>query len=443
MKLFDWVIVQAWAIFPIWVDKILQTENFQSSTVTILSKSNSLLPHTENLSVRNNIAILPVTGIILPTENLFSQLLGATTLDTLACDIQRALDNPAISEVLLSLDSPGGMVTGVHECAEMIYQARGKKPITAYVSGMAASAAYWLASSCDEIVMDATASVGSIGVLSVHTDDKQRKANQGLSQISIVSSQSPRKRLDVATDEGKADIQAQVDAIADVFVANVARNRNVSVETVLADFGQGSLLVGEQAVKNGLADRLGSLQQLLQAKTKNTQTPFISYQPTTREIIMTETRESIIASITVGELIQFAPAVAASLSDQGVAHERERIRDIEALEIPGHEALIQKLKSEGATSDEAAKQVLAAEKVRQSGKLNQLQQHSLEPLPIARSVTEEKTAAKPKKMLSIKEQCEIDWQKDSALQAEFDGFETYLAFAKAKQNNQVKMIDHA
>ncbi len=67
-------------------------------------------------------------------------------LDSFANDFQQALNNPAISNIILHIDSPGGMVTGVHECAEMIYQARGKKPMTAYVSGMAASAAYWLAS---------------------------------------------------------------------------------------------------------------------------------------------------------------------------------------------------------------------------------------------------------------------------------------------------------
>ena len=75
--------------------------------------------------------------------------------------------------------------------------------------------------------------------------------------------------------------------------------------------------------------------------------------------------------------------------------------------------------------------------------LPQRQPHALDPLPIAQSVMEERVADKPQKMLSAKEQCEIDWQKDSTLQAEFEDFETYLAFAKAEQNRQVKVINHA
>ncbi len=148
---------------------------------------------------------------------------------------------------------------------------------------MAASAAYWLASSCDEIVMDATASVGSIGVLSIHTDDKAQKEKNGLVQTHIVSSQSPRKRLDVATEEGRADMQSQVDAIADVFVENVARNRNVPIETVLSDFGQGSLCVGIHAVKQGMADRLGSLESLIQEKSAKVETTIFPQQTYTRK----------------------------------------------------------------------------------------------------------------------------------------------------------------
>lgn len=432
----------AWAMLPSeWMS--LCALDARDAVHTLFKPSNHLPATTKRTDKTAAIAVLSVSGVILPTENGLSQLWGATTLDKLTHGLQQALRNPSISDIILAIDSPGGRVTGVHECAEMIYQARGKKPMTAYVSGMAASAAYWLASSCDEMVLDATASVGSIGVLSVHTDDTQQKASQGVSHIHIVSRQSPRKRLDVTTVEGRAEVQAQVDAIAQVFVANVARNRKVSIETVLADFGQGSLFVGEQAVKQGLADRLGSLPQLLQEKTKNTSTPKLSYQ-LPRETVMTETptRESILASITVGELIQFAPAVASALSDQGVAHERERIRAIEALAIPGHDALIQQLKFEGATRDEAAQQVLIAEKARQSAKHPPRQLHLMDPLPIARSVTEEAVADKPKSNLSIQAQCEMDWQNDAALQAEFGDFETYLAFAKAEQNHQIQIIDH-
>src|SRR5439155_208102 len=118
-------------------------------------------------------------------------------------------------------------------------------------------------SAADEIVIDATASVGSIGVISVQTDETERKAKEGIKEIQIVSSLSPRKRPDISTEEGRADMQSMVDSIAQVFFKAVARNRNVSADTVLSDFGQGGLLVGTSAVSVGLADRIGSLENVI------------------------------------------------------------------------------------------------------------------------------------------------------------------------------------
>ena len=437
----------SWAILPEWFSDLLSKEGRPDHIEILLKKPDRLLLNSHSAKTQNNLAVLPLTGVILPTENVFSQLWGATTLDQFNYDFQQALDNPAISEIILHIDSPGGMVTGVHECAEMIYQARGKKPMTAYVSGLGASAAYWLASACDEIVLDATASVGSIGVLSIHTDDKAQKEKSGLTQTQIVSSQSPRKRLDVTTDEGRADIQAHVDAIADVFVANVARNRNVNVETVLSDFGQGSLCVGIQAVKQGLADRLGSLQQLIHEKTakRNAATQKLSYPPP-REQTMTDMLTDVtVPKITADYLIEYHADCVNTFYVTGARQERARIQAVENQLIPGHEALIQQLKFDGKTTgSEAAVQVLAAEKARQSAKLTQLQGHALEPLPIARSIVEERIAdSQPQKVLSTEEQWKVNWERDNAAQAEFGCFETYAAFMRAEKNGQINVLNRS
>ncbi|MBO0155228.1 S49 family peptidase, partial [Vibrio parahaemolyticus] len=88
-----------------------------------------------------------------------------TTTQLLAQDFTQALNDPSIKAILLNIDSPGGEAKGIHELAEMIYQARGKKRIIAYDGGNACSAAYWIASACDEIVIDATGCAGSIGTV--------------------------------------------------------------------------------------------------------------------------------------------------------------------------------------------------------------------------------------------------------------------------------------
>jgi ClpP class serine protease len=85
---------------------------------------------------------------------------------------------------------------------------------------------------------------------------------RGVKTIEIVSSQSPKKRLSPTSSEGQTGDPGARRQLAGVFIDAVARNRAVSVDTVLADFGEGGVFVGEDAVTAGLADRVGSYEAL-------------------------------------------------------------------------------------------------------------------------------------------------------------------------------------
>ena len=74
----------------------------------------------------------------------------------LAPNFTQALEDDSIQGIVLNIDSPGGQMNGTNELANMIFAARGTKPITAYVGGLGASGAYWIASAADEIAVDAT-----------------------------------------------------------------------------------------------------------------------------------------------------------------------------------------------------------------------------------------------------------------------------------------------
>jgi ClpP class serine protease len=242
-------------------------EERESRPSAVAARASRPLDGAERVSIRDGVAMVPVIGPIVRRGGFFSDVSGASSITRLATDFNTALNDPQVKAILLVVDSPGGEANGVNEFAQMIYDARGQKPIVAYVEGLGASAAYWLASACDEIVCDAIAVIGSIGAVRTVPNPKQESART----IEIVSSQSPNKRPDVATEKGRAQIQAQVDALADVFVAAVARNRGVSVETVLADFGQGGLFVGQAAIVAGLADRIGSFEATLSDLAQRTQ----------------------------------------------------------------------------------------------------------------------------------------------------------------------------
>lgn len=218
----------------------------------------SKLAGTRTGLVRDHVAIFPVLGAIFPRANVMTEHSGATSCQTLARDLAAAVADPDIKSILLEVDSPGGAVDGVRELAGHVAAMKGKKPIHCYASGTCASAAYWLATACDTITIASTARVGSIGVLVALPG-----ADAG--EIVIVSSQSPKKRPDLATEEGRGEVQRTLDDLAALFVADVARYRGVTESAVLSDYGQGGVFVGRRALKCGMVDRIGTLEGCLRA----------------------------------------------------------------------------------------------------------------------------------------------------------------------------------
>ena len=222
-------------------------------------------PAGERLGKRNDAGILYVTGPLLKRKTWITELLGFTTYEVLRQDLQVALDDPAIKKIILYVDSPGGEANGCDELAAAIYAARSKKSVTAYVSGMACSGGYWLASAADKVIISDSAILGSIGVVLGVTDKTKRDAQDGVIHHEFVSSRSPGKRPDIKTDAGRARIQQMVDGLGDVFIAAVAKHRGVSTETVVKKFGNGGVHIGAKAVAANMANRTGQFESALRA----------------------------------------------------------------------------------------------------------------------------------------------------------------------------------
>lgn len=255
---------EPWALTEPALRTILEIAARQNeSPQAVAARLGRELDNTHCVTVRDGVAIIPVNGPLFRYANLFTMVSGASSYEILARDLHVALDDPAIKAIILDVDSPGGEVNGCNEFSDMIYAARGRKPIVAYASGDACSGAYWIASATDEIVCEETACLGSIGVVAVYEDATKAKEMAGVKTIEIVSSQSPLKRADPSTDAGRGVIQTRIDALASVFVERVARNRGVSGAEVEKSYGRGDVLVGRHAVEAGLADRTGSLEGLI------------------------------------------------------------------------------------------------------------------------------------------------------------------------------------
>ncbi len=216
-------------------------------------------------TVPGNIAVIPIIGTIIPRYNMFTESSGAVSVQRITAQLRQALKDPDVESIIFDVDSPGGQVSNVEELAKEIHQARGTKPITAVANSLAASAAYWIATAADELVVTPSGEVGSIGVLAMHEDISEALANEGI-KINLISAGkykvegNPFEPLD---DEARAFIQSRIDDYYDMFVTAVSRNRSVSKSDVKNGFGEGRVVGAKEAVKLGMADRVGTLDETL------------------------------------------------------------------------------------------------------------------------------------------------------------------------------------
>jgi len=357
MKFWNHAAGEPWAITETALNNILTIASRQNESIEAVSaKLGRDLDNTYVTEVRDGVAVIPVVGPLFRYANLFTAISGASSYEVLAKDFNSALENSDVHSIVLDIDSPGGEVNGCAEFANMIYESRGTKPIIAYASGDAASGAYWIASACDQIIASETSLLGSIGVVAVYRDSNDQ------SVLEIVSSQSPYKRLDPNSDDGKSRLQSRIDDLASVFIDSIAKHRGVDPPTVLKEFGGGDVFVGKNAIRSGLADDVGSLENIIQQQINN-QNPaklrgssFLALEDSmmTDKTRKTEDAESHTLSLEtlkanypqLVEAIQSETAASTQqqAAQQGIQQERERIGEIVSSEAAkGREQLAQHL----------------------------------------------------------------------------------------------------
>jgi len=340
-----------WAIAPGWLEKIHAIANREHDFEAVLKQRGEPMKNTRTVEKRGNVAVIPLMGVLFPRANMMTELSGATSLQMFGLDFAAAEADPAITDIVIRGDGPGGVTTLVHETARMINQS--KKPVTFYVEGQAASATYMVAAGAKNIVMDAMAQVGSIGVVSQINTQKQDGT------LEIVSSNAPDKRPDFSTPEGQAVQQAVVDAMETVFINAVAEFRGITPDKVKA--ARGGMLVGQNAIDAGLADRLGSLEGVIQSLNKTPSTnQSRKMDINTLKLQHPDTYQAVIAegkALAQSELAEKTTA-AATLA---ATAERTRMSAILACdEAKGREALAQHIAFNTAMTTDDAKAMLAA-----------------------------------------------------------------------------------
>lgn len=228
-----------------------------------IEKARAASPQT---SRQKAIAIIPVTGALEARSTMIGELFGMSSYERIGAIFDRFMADESVSGIVLDVASPGGDVYGAQELADKIFSARGTKPIVAVANPLMASGAFWIAAAADRIVVTPSGDVGSVGVIAAHVDNSEAYGKEGAKVTIVKSSGAPFKgELSDAqplSEDAHQHLQARADAIENRFHADLARFRGVSVEHVREHFGKGRVVDARAAVSAGMADRVGTLEEV-------------------------------------------------------------------------------------------------------------------------------------------------------------------------------------
>jgi ClpP class serine protease len=270
------------------------------------------------LAVSGEVGTIEIRGVITNDPDPFAAIFadGNTTYRAIIEAIAVAEADENVKDIVLNINSPGGSFNGMLEAMEAIRHAT--KPTRAEVGEVAASAAFGLAASADEIVaLSKSSQFGSVGVV------MDFRISEGT--VSITNSGSPDKRPDPATPEGRATIQGELDAAFELFAEAIAESRDIEASEVAEKFGKGGTFFAEKALTMGMVDSVKKSSQ----NTSNSDTPVKSV----KDIIIEPNNDQGVP-MDLATLKEKHPELVASLQAEGksgastdaVSVERERVK---------------------------------------------------------------------------------------------------------------------
>jgi signal peptide peptidase SppA len=261
-----------WAIHPNVLPVIAATLRARTDPAAIRALRPAARDDEPDTS-RGGVAVIPLKGILTAQPSILDQLFGLDSTPPVPAfreALAAAAANSDVKAILLDIDSPGGSTDLLPETAADVRQARQHKPVVALANTLAASAAYWIGSQADEFVITPSGQAGSIGVFAMHEDESGLLEQLGV-DVSLISAGkykvegNPFEPLD---DDARASMQDTVDKMYGMFTRDVAKGRSVNVDAVRAGFGEGRVLLAQDAVKHGLADSVATYEQTVAGMLK-------------------------------------------------------------------------------------------------------------------------------------------------------------------------------
>jgi len=210
----------------------------------------------KNLPIGERVALVRIEGMIMDSKD---------TID----EIKEYLKDPSIKAIVLRIDSPGGAVAPAQEIYEEVRKAATKKKVVASMGTVAASGGYYIASPATKIIANPGTLTGSIGVIMEIPNIEGLMNKLGIKTEVVKSG----KHKDIASafrgikKEEREILQNVLDNVHEQFTKAVAEGRKMVYDDV-KKIADGRIFTGEQALKAGLIDELGNLEDAVQAAAK-------------------------------------------------------------------------------------------------------------------------------------------------------------------------------
>ena len=218
----------------------------------------------ENLKNSNNVVyVIPLEGDIVESETeVFAGEENINVAETLE-KLNIAKENDKIKAVVLRINSPGGSALTSDIIAEKIKELASEKPVYVSMSSVAASGGYYISANADKIFVDRNTITGSIGVVSILPDFSKLITDNGVNIEKISEGEySDLYSSDTFTEKKYNKIYNSNLKVYDDFLNVVSKARKIDKEK-LKTIAEGRIWTGEEAVKIGLADEIGGLNEAI------------------------------------------------------------------------------------------------------------------------------------------------------------------------------------
>jgi protease-4 len=210
----------------------------------------------KTIPIGDRVALIRIEGVITDSRETTEEL-------------KEYVKNPSIKAIVLRIDSPGGAVAPSQEIYEEVRKAVAKKKVLVSMGSVAASGGYYIASPATRIVANPGTLTGSIGVIMEIPNIEGLMNKLGI-KTEVVKSGKHKDIASIFRGIGKEEreiLQGVLDNVHTQFIKAVAEGRKMLPSDV-EKIADGRVFTGEQALKAGLIDELGNLEDAVQTAAK-------------------------------------------------------------------------------------------------------------------------------------------------------------------------------